>query len=190
MNKKEIYEHLANIYLDASSKSSKKKHKLRSYAKSIQSLIVIGFVLILGISSSFVYSKISGRNSPSQIALFLYQDSAKLNFNFNPAKKETFSLNLNQLNLSRYKTLAFSVRKTNPKDIISLRVEFTNRFNVKSEYYVKDISAKWIDQKIDLLRFTKLNDWRQMKTLAFSVEEWNAREKTGIVYLDNIRVLK
>lgn len=189
MNKKEIYEHLANIYLDASSKSSKKKTKLRAYPKSIQRLIIIGFVLILGIGSSIAYFNLSGRNRPAQIALFLYQDTAKLNFNFNPAKKETFSLNLNQLNLAKYKTLAFEVRKTNPKDTISLRVEFINRFNEKSEYYVKDISAKWVDHKIDLLRFTKLNDWHQMKALSFSVEEWNCREKTGIVYLDNIRIL-
>jgi len=190
MNKKEIYEHLANIYLDASSKSSKKKRKLRAYPKSIQSLIVIGFVLTLGISSSIAYFNIFGRNHPAQIVLFLYQDNAKLNFNFNPAKKESFSLSLNQLNLSKYKTLAFSVRKTNPKDTISLRVEFTNRFSEKSEVYVKDIASKWIEQKIDLTRFVKLNDWRQMKTLSFSVEEWNTREKNGIVYLDNIRIIK
>jgi len=190
VNKKEIYEHLANIYLDASNKSSKKKRKLKVYPKSIQSLIVTGFVLILGIGSSIAYFNISGRNRPAQIALFLYQDSTKLNFNFNPAKIESFSLSLNQLNLSKYKTLAFSVRKTNPKDTISLRVEFINRFNEKSEVYLKDIAGKWTDQKIDLNRFVKLSNWHQMKTLSFSVEEWNAREKSGIVYLDNIRVLK
>jgi hypothetical protein len=35
-----------------------------------------------------------------------------------------------------------------------------------------------------------MQHWTQMKELAFSIEEWNAREKSGIVYLDNIRVLK
>jgi hypothetical protein len=69
-------------------------------------------------------------------------------------------------------------------------VEFINRFNEKSEVYVKDISSKWTDQKIDFSRFAKMRDWRQMKTLAFSVEEWNTRQKSGIVYLDNIRILK
>ena len=190
MNKKEIYEHLANIYLDASSKSSKKKRRLKSYPKSVQNLIIVGAVLVLGLGSTIAYSSFSNHNRQGQIALFLYQDTAKINFNFDPAQKESFSLNLKQLNLSKYKSLAFSVRKTNPKDIISLRVEFTNRFNEKSEVYVKDISSKWGDQRLDFSRFAKMNDWSQMKSLAFSVEEWNAREKSGIIYLDNIRVLQ
>ena len=190
MNKKEIYEHLANIYLDASSKSSKKRHRFSAYPKMAQGIILMGAVLILGLGSFTTYSHISNHPSAGQIALFLHQDTAKINFNFDPAKKEIFSLNLKLLNLSKYKTLGFSVRKTNPKDIVSLRIEFTNRFNEKSEIYIKDISSKWTDQKIDFKRFAKMNDWSQMKELSFGVEEWNAREKSGIVYLDNIRVLR
>ena len=190
MNKKEIYEHLANIYLDASSNSSKKRSKKGSYPKTVRGLLIVAVVLVLGLGSFTTYSHIQNRNQPSQIALFLYQDTAKINFNFDPAKKETFSLNLKQLNLCKYKTLGFALRKTNPKDIISLRVEFTNRFNEKSEIYIKDISSKWTDYKINLSRFGREEYWRQMKELAFSIEEWNAREKSGIVYLDNIRVIK
>jgi len=190
MNKKEIYEHLANIYLDASSKSSKKKHKLRSYPNLIQGLVILGLVTALGLGSAITYFHINNRNSNGQTALFLYPDTAKINFNFDPAKRETFSLNLKQLNLTKYKSLGFSVRKTNPKDIISLRVEFINRFNEKSEVYVKDISGKWMEQRLDFSRFAKINDWSQMKALAFSIEEWNTREKSGLVYLDNIKVIK
>ncbi|MCX5668636.1 MAG: hypothetical protein NTX89_00730 [Candidatus Omnitrophica bacterium] len=190
MNKKEIYEHLANIYLDASSKSSKKRRGFNTYPKTVRHIIIIGTVLVLGLGSLTTYSHVSNRAPVGQIALFLHQDAAKINFNFDPAKKETFSLNLKHLNLSKYKTLAFAVRKTNPKDIISLRVEFTNRFNERSEIYIKDISSKWADKKIDFKNFAKINNWSQMKELAFSIEEWNAREKSGIVYLDNICVLK
>ncbi|MDD5465340.1 MAG: hypothetical protein PHP73_03250 [Candidatus Omnitrophica bacterium] len=190
MNKKEIYEHLANIYLDASSKSSKKKNKLSPHPKAVRSIIILGLVTALGLASTVTYFHINNRNSKGQIALFLYQDAAKINFNFDPAKKETFSINLKQLNLSKYKALGFSVRKTNPKDIISLRVEFINRFNEKSEVYIKNISGKWTEERLDFSRFTRMNDWTQMKVLAFSIEEWNTREKSGIVYLDNIKVIK
>lgn len=190
MNKKEIYEHLANIYLDASSKSSKKKSKLKHYPKPLLALIILGGISILALGSAIIYPHVTGHNQPTQIALFLYQDTAKINFNFDPAKKETLSLNLKQLDLSKYKALGFATRKTNPQDIISLRVEFTNRFNERSEIYLKNISSKWTEEKLDFSRFAKIIDWQQMKTLSFSVEEWNAREKSGIVYLDNIRVLK
>ncbi len=190
MDKKEIYEHLANIYLDASSKSSKKKRKSKSYPKPIRKLFLVGFLLILGLGSGIAYSSLNYRNNNSQIALFLFQDTAKLNFNFDPAKKETFSLNLKQLNLSKYKTLSFAARKANPKDIIAIKIEFLNRFNETAEVYVKDISSKWTNHEIALSRFAKINDWEQMKLLAFSVEEWNAKEKSGIIYIDNIKVVK
>ena len=190
MNKKEIYEHLANIYLDASSKSSKKRSSIKSYPKTVKGLLLVGTILILGSGSFATYSRLHNLNQPGQFALFLYQDTAKINFNFDPAKKETFSLNLKHLNMSAYKILAFMVRKTNPNDTISLRIEFINRFNEKSEIYVKDISSKWTEQRIDFKQFAKMINWSQMKELAFSVEEWNAREKSGIVYLDNIRILK
>jgi len=190
MNKKEIYDHLANIYLDASLKSSKKKRKFWIHPKALQSIAFAGLVLVLGLGSAITFTHINKTDPNTQIALFLYQDAVKINFNFDPAKKETFSLNLKQLNLSKYKALAFTVRKSNPKDIISLRVEFINRFNEKSEIYLKDISSKWREQGIDFSRFAQISDWHQMKSLVFSVEEWNAREKSGIVYLDNIRVLK
>ena len=190
MNKKEIYEHLANIYLDASLKSSKKKRKAWFSPQIKRSIILAVCVLFVGVGSRLTFSRIHKAASNSQIALFLHQDTAKINFNFDPAKKETFTLNLKQLNLSKYKALAFTARKTNPQDIISLRVEFVNRFNEKSEIYIKDVSGKWREHQVDFSKFAKLNDWHQMKSLVFSVEEWNAREKTGIVYLDNIRVLK
>ncbi len=136
------------------------------------------------------YYNINSLLRNAQIALFLYQDAAKINFNFDPAKRETFAINLKQLNLSKYKTLAFGARKTNPRDIVCLKVEFINRFDEKSEVYIRNVPGKWSEQRIDLSRFAKINDWRQMKNLAFSIEEWNATQKSGIVYLDNIRVLK
>ncbi len=190
MNKKEIYEHLANIYLDASSKSSKNRIKIRAYPKLIPGLALAGLILVVGTGSLITYSHVRKNSPPGQIALFLYQGSAKINFNFDPAVREMFSLNLKQLNLADYQALGFSVRKTNPSDIISLRVEFINRFNEKSEIYLNDISSKWTEHRIDLSKFGRKEFWGQMKELSFSIEEWNAREKTGIVYLDNIRVLK
>ena len=190
VNKKEIYEHLANIYLDASSKSSKKKYRFSAFPKKVRAGLLVGLVMLLGAGSFIGYSHLPNRNHPGQIALYLHQDTAKINFNFDPAIKEMFSLNLKHLNLSDYNALAFSVRKTNPQDIISLRVEFTNRFNEKSEIYIRDISSKWTHHRIDFKRFADKEYWGQMEELAFCVEEWNAREKSGIVYLDNIRVLK
>ena len=115
MDKKEIYEHLANIYLDASLKSTRKKRKLKSYSKPIRNLIIGACVVILALGSKIAYSNFNNYSKSAQIALFLYQDTAKLNFNFDPAKKETFSLDLKQLSLAKYKSLAFALRLSRPQ---------------------------------------------------------------------------
>ena len=189
MNKKEIYEHLANIYLDASSKSSKKKRRLKSYPKSVQNLIIVGAVLVLGLGSTIAYSSFSNHNRQGQIALFLYQDTAKINFNFDPAKKEIYSINLNKLSIARFKNLGFAVRKANYGDTISLRVEFINSFKEKSEVYIRNIPYHWQNYKIPLAQFKGINDWTEMSSLMFIVEEWNTKENHGVVYIDNVGLL-
>lgn len=188
MDKRDIYEHLANIYLDASSnkkKKNKKKQRLKKY-------ILSGSVLVILLS--FVsFTALNRKNSvrgASEVALILYPDTAKINFNFDPAKKEVYSIKLNRLNLSHYKTLAFGVKKSNFRDKVSLKVEVTNTFNEKASLYLKDIPHKWKDYAINFKEFKDISYWGEMSNLSFIVEEWNAKDKKDIIYLDNIRVLR
>jgi len=190
MDKKEIYEHLANIYLDASSKTKKRK-KSKKYSPLIKNVLLFVIVAVF----TLTLSKLSRLESPysvgsSQIALVLQNEATKINFNFDPAKKETFILNLNNLDLAKFRALAFSVRKTDPQDTITLRVEFINHFREKSAVYFRDIPSKWKDYLIDLSEFKDIGNWKGMASLAFIVEEWNARQKKGVVYVDNIRLLR
>lgn len=191
MDKKEIYEHLAKIYLDASSKSSKKKRRNRARYWILNNLPVIGLIFTFTCASAFlVYNLDKYAKTKPQVALYLIQDAAKINFNFNPAKKETLALNLNGLNLNKYKKLSFDLRKINSRDHITLRVELANRFNEVSEIYIRDIPQKWSNYTFELNRFKGIGDWRSMKSLVFCVEEWNSREKSGIIYIDNVRLIK
>ena len=187
MEKKDIYEHLAKIYLDVSSQKKKKSNtKRNAYKKVVFASVFFIFAL------SFVLFISSPRKNAfnSEIALVLAPDPVKINFHFNPAKKETYTINLNNLDLDRFKALAFSVKKTNYKDSISLRIEFINAFKEKSEIYLKDIPASWRDFKINFSEFKNISDWSDMASLIVAVEEWNTREKKGVVYVDNIRLLK
>lgn len=187
MDKKDIYEHLAKIYLDA---SSNKKKKLSARPRLFKNLFIISIVFIIALSA--VSLKIFRKNmaSNSEIALVLLTSASKINFHFDPAKKEIFSLNMNRLNLTRYKALGFAVKKANYQDNISLRVEFTNAFKEKSEVYFKDIPHRWHDYRINLSEFKNVSDWSEMTNLLFTIEEWNVKEKKGVVFIDNVRLLK
>jgi len=187
MDKKDIYEHLAKIYLDA---SSTKKKKNRIYSKLFKNLFLISLVLVFGLSGVLLSRLRPYKQSNSEVALILAPEALKINFDFDPAKKEILTLNLNRLNLNNYKKIAFSLKKMNAADKIALRVEFTSAFKERSEIYIKDIPNKWHDYTFDLAQFKNITDWSETKSLEFSVEEWNSKENKGIIYIDNVRVLK
>ena len=185
MDKRDVYEHLAKIYLDA---SQKKKRKGRKYLDSKNSLfILIAFILGFGL---FFLTTIPKKNRilSSSLLLMLQPDIIKINFDFNPAKKEVYSIDLNSLNITRYDALVFSLKKTNYRDTVSVRVEFTNAFNEKAEVYLKDISYKWQDYKVPFSDFGDIRDWSDMSKLSFIVEEWNVTKDNGIVYIASVGV--
>jgi len=202
MNKKDIYEHLADIYLDASSKKKKNK-SAKLYPKIFKNLFFISIAIIFflttllifmssGNKNKYVFSNLQGdKPISSELTLVIQPDIVKINFHFDPVKEEIYSVNLNGLDLVKFKALGFSVRKANYQDKIILKVEFTNTFNEKSEIYLNDIPAyKWRDYKIGFGEFKDINDWSSILSLAFIVEEGNTKQKRGMVYLDNIRFLR
>lgn len=187
MDKKDLYEYLAKIYLDTTSKRKKKTPEYPKVFKNLFFVIAIAFILAITAFWSIV-----SKNRPlnAQVSLILQNDVAKINFHFDPAKKETYSLDLNQLNLKPFKALGFSLKKANYKDNIALRVEFVSSFKEKSAVYFKNIPHKWQDYKINLTEFKEISNWSKISSLSFIIEEWNVREKRGVVYIDNIRLLR
>ena len=187
MDKKDIYEHLAKIYLDA---SSKRKRKSRKFPDLFKHLFFVSIAFTVSLSLFFALSQHKNNPLNSEIALVLCHDAVKINFNFDPAKKEIYSLNLKGLDLARFKGLAFSVKKENFNDAVSLRVEFNSAFKEKSGTYFRDLSSRWQDYRINFSEFKDISDWSNMANLSFIVEEWNTRAKKGVVYVDNVRLYK
>lgn len=189
MKKSDIYEHLANIYLDT---PLKRKRKIESNNDNFRVSLYISISVIVILSLLLFINVKSRYNNPvnSETTLVLMPEAAKINFQFNPGRKEVFAINLNKSNLSKYKRLGLSLKKARAKDVFSLRVEFTNAFKEKSEVYLKDITADWKEYKIALTDFKAITDWTEVSSLAFILEEWNAQEKKGVFYLDNVALFK
>lgn len=187
MDKKDIYEHLAKIYLDASSKKNKSAD---TPPKIFKKIIFVSFVFAAGLGIIFYFNARKSAPFQSEISLVLLHDAAKINFHFDPAKKEIYALDLNNLNLSPFKALGFSLKKADFEDTISLRVEFTSIFNEQAEVYIKDIPHRWKEYRIEFSKFKEISDWTEMSKLLFAVEEWNVRQKKDVVYIDNVRLLR
>ncbi len=187
MDKKDIYEHLAKIYLDAPAvKKKKSKSQTNDHKNFIIIAAAIAFGLVLLIFTRFYLHK----PLQQQVALVFSSEPIKINFDFDPAKEKLVAFNLNKTDLSKFSGVSFSVKKSSFDDIINLRVEFTNTFKEKSEIYLKDISHKWKNYELKFSDFKAISDWTQMSGLAFIVEEWNTRENKGVIYIDNVRMFK
>jgi hypothetical protein len=198
MDKKDIYEHLAKIYLDASSKRNKKTKAYPPVFKnpffiSITIVFVVTILLFIVTGRNRSVFTDLNQNKPVnyELALVLQPDIVKINFNFESVKEEIYSINLNKLNLARFKALAFSIRKANYENKIILKLEFINTVNQRSETYINDMpSYKWQDCRINLAEFKDISDWSKMLNLSFIVGEKNTDKKNGIVYIDNVRLLR
>jgi hypothetical protein len=187
MDKKDIYEHLAKIYLDT---PAVKKKKTKTQAKDHKNFIIIAVAIALGLVLA-VYTRLYLHGALKQgFAYVLSTEPVKINFDFDPAKKEIFSFNLNGANLARFNTIGFSLKKSNFSDSISLRVEFTNALKERSEIYIKDIPNKWKFYELKFSDFKSITDWSKMNDVSFIVEQWNAKDNQGLIYLDSVRMFK
>lgn len=190
MDKKDIYEHLAKIYLDTTPPGAgKKKQKSSGKHKAYYFFAAAPFVVLC--SAFFLHMPFRGvQPSLSTTSLIVSSDTIKMNFNLGTAKKQCYALDLNRINLNGYKTLVFSLRNSNYNDTLSFRVEFANAFKERAEQYVNGITNKWKEIRINLSDFKGISDWSEMNTLSFIVEEWNTRDHKGIIFIDEVRFLK
>ena len=187
MDKKDIYEHLAKIYLDA---SLKKQQKSKKYPNLVKHIVFVSSVFVVALSASITFAFLKTRPFGHEVSLVLVSDAVKINFHFDPARAEIFSLDLKKLDLSQYRALEFLVKKANYNNVIALKVEFINNFKEKSEVYFRDLPTRWQDYKIQLSDFKGISDWSEMSNLLFTIEEWNVQGKKGVVYIDNVRLIK
>ena len=193
MDKKELYEHLARIYLDSSKKHPRKKKKHQYLIETKH--LYIGIIVLVLVSTPLVLTKTGPFHKKTGLpeyrtALVIQPDAIKINYNFIAAKKEVYTVPLKGLDLTAYKAMAFAVRRARANSSASLRIEIVNALNERAEVYIKDVPLAWKEYKMELPSFKKITDWSKTKELLFIAEEWNTREKKDVIYIENVRFLK
>ncbi|MFH1397500.1 MAG: hypothetical protein ABIH27_02990 [Candidatus Omnitrophota bacterium] len=189
MEKTDIYDHLAHIYLDT---PIRKKNQVKNHPAQVsKKYLYISFAIIAGLSILLILS-IQVKRKPliTWNSSVLQPDAVKINYHFDTGKKEVYSLNLNKMDLSKFKSLVFLLKKANNRDSISVRVEFSNGYKEKGEIYIKDPPKDWKMYRLDLADFSGITDWTEMQDLSFIVEEWNAQDKDGAIYIEGVTLFK
>jgi len=121
----------------------------------------------------------------------------KIAYDFTKNTSDTYSvsLDLSGLNLDGYYFLAFQARIDDAqiisqKQTLTLKVEFENKINEKSEYYSEGLNRAWHSFLVPLSNFKEITDWSSVARIYFELQPWNTEIKKGTIYIDGIHFLK
>lgn len=198
MRNKEIYERIADTYLGKN--NNKKNNSQRKKKKWFIYLTVINVLILFTVFFLFRHKMISAldRLAPAQqraagsasVYILSQRYPIKLTYDLIPpslgVKNFTFSLPL--VDAGRFSFLKLRVRgDANFGFTTVLKIDLKNQRSEKDSYYLKGILDRWQDFSIGLSEFKNITDWSNIGELSFIFEDWNVSEKTGILYIDNIR---
>jgi hypothetical protein len=188
MNRDEIYDHLARVYLDKREVVEKKQPKRERplpwlvinivITGVILSSIVWGFTAFFAQRDDLLKSRVMFTLNNSPITL-VYNVGGKY-----PQVKE-LTIAVPEVDATKYRQLNLSVKGSASGNPGMLKVVLTNARQEKASYYLRGIKSRWQDYSISFDQMD-LADWRTVRDISFVVEAWNAGRATGAIYIDNI----
>jgi len=187
MNRDEIYDHLAKVYLGKkNSVQETKKKKINSAWLAMNIVITLlilassfyGFTAFLNrqqldLKNRVVYSL---NNNPIRIVY-------DLEYPYPPVK--SFSLTIPTKDVSKFSKLNISVRGMDAGYPGVVKIILTNQKNEKATYFLQDIGVDWQHVSIPLEKF-RMTDFTTVTDLSFVLESWNVQSKKGTMLVDDI----
>ena len=186
MTRDEIYEHLAKVYLGKRESIQQKKKK------PISSWLVVNIVITVAILASTIYGftafltrrPVALRN---RVIYALNNSPIRLSYDFHESfpKSQMFSMEVPQMDASKYTKLRFSIRALNEGKPGIVKLFIQNSRRERAEYFVKDVESQWQTIAVPLSQFN-ISDWSELTDLGFVLEGWNIPQKKGTILIDDI----
>lgn len=191
MQKNEVYDYLAKVYLDKqpSVRSKKEKSGWRKYP-----FILIPPIIILPVLYLLLRGHPFTIYSPKayNVELSTGNELIKIKYNFTDStlKKEGYTIALSDFNIEGFHTFQFRARRLKDYGSLNVRIEIENSFNESSSYYIHNIKKGWKKFSISLSDFHEITRWDNLKRISFIIEEWNTEDKDDCIYIDEVRIIK
>jgi hypothetical protein len=188
MNRDEIYDHLAQVYLGKRAKGDVKKKKRQFNAW----LVINIFITVVIFTSAFygLTAFLTDHNSllQSRVIFSLHKGPVRIEYNltdsFPPVK--TFSVDVPSVDASRYAKIQFAIRGKEEGVPGVVRVVVKNRLGEEASYFVQGVGLDWQEFSIPLGEFKQITDWSNLTDISFVLESWNIDDKKGLVLIDNL----
>ncbi len=187
MTRDEIYDHLAQVYLGKRKKSDEKK-KRQFNAWILINVIITGIIfssVFYGLTAFFTQKPLPLENN---VIYSLNRGLISIDYNFEDAfsQEKKFFMKLENINVSKYNNLQFSVRGKEEGAPGVIKVMFENHKNETASYYVQGVGLDWKEHIIPLEEFRQITDWTSVKSVSFVLEVWNVEDKKGIVLIEDV----
>lgn len=187
MNRDEIYDHLAQVYLGKRSKADEKKKK------QFHAWLTINIVITVLILASAFYGLTAFLNQKSSsfeknILFSLHNGPSRMEYNFEDPFPPTkaFSLSIPQMDVTKYSQIRFSVRAKEEGSPGILKIILKNQKNETAYRYIQGIDLKWKDFNIPLNEFKQITDWTNLTEVTFILESWNVDKKKGSILIGDV----
>ena len=187
MTRDDIYDHLAKVYLGKKEKADPKIKKQFNVWLVIN-IVITGIIFastFYGLTAFLSHQRSSFKKN---IIFSLYNGIAKVPYDFSKSfsSAEAFSLDVSDMDVSKFNFLKFSVRAEDGTPG-TIKIQITNRKNEISSYYLQGVQTGWKEIEIPLLKFVQISDWTKVKDISFILESWNVDDKKGLMLIDEIR---
>lgn len=192
MEKKEVYDYLAKIYLDKQPIAKTAKKAPERNKKYLTFILIAISIAIIGAGTFLKYQIRFFK--PKAFGLYVATGSElikiKYNFNNSTTKKEGYSVTLSDINAQDYQLLQFQARALTNDEAIKIRVEVENNLKENAFNYIDGVSNAWKQFTVKLSDFKGLTRWDNLNKLSFIIEEWNVAGKENCIFIDEIRLIK
>ena len=190
MEKNEVYDYLAKVYLDKQPPAKSKKEAPNK--KYLWLFLILSTIVLAATVIYKAHPRKFFKVNTYSLSLSTGNELIKIKYNFDNSttKKEGYTITLSHLNADNFEALEFQGRALSKKNLPKLRVELENDIKETASYYLKALDNKWKNFRIALEDFKGITQWNSLKRISFIVEEWNVENKNDSIYIDEIRLVK
>lgn len=186
MNRDEIYDHLAKVYLSKREVVEEKKPEPRPNAWRLINLLITAFILVSVVYGLTAFLTQRRDIFKSRVIYALNNSPIRLSYSVGGKYPQIQNLTIAvpAMDVTKYSHLNLSLRSMNGNPGI-LKVVVSNARAEQAAYYLEGIGNNWQDYSISFAQMN-LTDWKFIKDIAFVVEAWNTKDPVGTVLVDNI----
>jgi len=187
MNRDEIYDHLAQVYLGKRSKAEEQKKK------QFHAWLTINIVITVIILASAFYGLTAFLNQKvssfeKSILFFLHNGPSRMEYDFEDPFPPTksFSLSIPQMDVTKYSKINFAIRAKEEGSPGIVKIILKNQKDETAYRYIQGIDLKWKEYSIPFEEFKQITDWTNLTEVTFILESWNVDQKKGMILIGDV----